>query len=140
MPRRLVEDFLYPDLTYKIRGLMYKIHKTLGSGHKENIYCNALEREFTLQKIQFDREKVLPVVYETVKVGIYRPDFLVEDKLILEIKAVSFLPQEFERQLSYYLRGTIYKLGLLVNFGNRSLIIKRMIWDKARQPNQLKSA
>jgi GxxExxY protein len=142
MTKRLVKDFLYPDLTYKIRGAMYKVHKTLGSGHKESVYHKALAKEFELQKITYETEKTLPVVYEGVKVGNYKPDFVVDNKVLVELKAVPFLSIQAERQLSYYLKGTSYKLGLLVNFGDNSLFIKRMVWDKARQRqhNQPKSA
>lgn len=134
-----VEDFLYERLTYRIRGAMYKVHKTLGSGHKESIYHQALAKEFKLQKIPYKTEKALPVIYEGVKVGTYRPDFIVDDKVLIELKAVPFLPIQAERQLSYYLKGTNYKLGFLVNFGENKLVIKRKIWDKGRR-NQLESA
>ena len=135
MPKRLVENFLYSDLTYKIRGTMYKVHQTLGSGHKESVYHKALAKEFELQGISYKTEQTLAVIYENVKVGNYRPDFIVDDKVLIELKAVPFLPMQAERQLSYYLRGTAYKLGLLVNFGAKSLVIKRKIWDQAR-PNR----
>lgn len=139
MSKKLVKDFLYQDLTYKIRGAMYKVHKTLGSGHKEGVYHRALAAEFDLQKISYETEKVLPVIYEGVKVGSYKPDFVVADKVLVELKAVPFLPIQAERQISYYLKGTSYRLGLLVNFGSNSLTIKRMIWDIARR-NQRESA
>lgn len=130
--KKFVDDFLYPELTYKIRGAMYKVHKTLGSGHKESVYCKALEQELKLQGIPFETEKTIPVVYEGVKVGNYRPDFVIDGKVLIELKATPILPMQAERQLSYYLRGTEYKLGLLVNFGSNSLTIVRKIWDKAR--------
>lgn len=133
MLKRLVKDFLYPDLTYKVRGAMYKVHKILGSGHKENIYHKALEKELSLQEIPYKIEKTLPVIYEGIKVGNYKPDFIVDDKLLIEIKAVPFLSKQAESQLSYYLRGTDYKLGLLVNFGSLQLEIRRRIWDKGRR-------
>ena len=142
MSKKLVKDFLYGDLTYKIRGAMYKVHKTLGSGHKETVYHKALIAEFELQKLSYKTEKTMPVVYEGTKVGNYKPDFIVDDKVLIELKAVPFLPIQAERQLSYYLRGTQYRLGLLVNFGSDSLVIKRKVWDKGRQRqhNQLNSA
>ena len=140
MKKKLVDDFLYSDLTYRIRGAMFKVHKTLGSGHKEGVYSKALAKEFELQHISYKREKTIPVVYEGVKVGNYKPDFIVEDKVLVELKALPFLPRQAESQLAYYLKGTLYKLGLLVNFGAKSLFIKRMVWDKARQRNQPKSA
>lgn len=132
MPKRFVKDFLYPDLTYKIRGILFKISSTLGSGYKESVYHKAMEKEFTLQNLPFEAEKSLAVVYEGVIVGSYRPDFIVDDKVLIEIKAVPVLPSQAESQLSYYLRGTTYKLGLLVNFGSKSLVIKRRVWDNAR--------
>ena len=138
MPKRIVNDFLYPALTYKIRGAMYKVHQTLGSGHKESVYHKALEQEFKLQNITFKTEKSVPVVYKGIKVGDYRPDFIVEDKVLIELKALPILPIQAEKQLSYYLRGTPYKLGLLANFGSKSLVIKRRVWDKGRR-NQPKS-
>lgn len=139
MVKRLVDKFLYGDLTYKIRGAMFKVHRTLGSGHKEGIYHKALEKEFALQNIPFRTEVTLAVVYEGERVGNYRPDFIVDDKVLIELKALPILPIQAARQLSYYLRGTEYRLGLLVNFGASSLVIKREIWDRNRL-NRLKSA
>ena len=135
MPKRIVDNFLYPELTYKIRGAMFKVHQVLGSGHKEKIYSKALEQELKLQELEFKTEKNLAVIYKGVSVGNYRPDFIVEEKVLIELKAMTVLPIQAERQLSYYLRGTTYKVGLLVNFGSSSLIIIRKIWDKGR-PNQ----
>jgi len=136
--KRKVKDFLYEDLTYRIRGALYKVHKILGSGHKESVYHKALSQEFKLQGISFTTEKTLSVIYEGIKVGNYKPDFIVEDKVLIELKAVSILPIQAEKQLAYYLRGTPYQLGLLVNFGAESLEIRRRIWSN--QSNQQKSA
>lgn len=142
MPKKLVDNFLYADMTYRIRGAMYKVHQTLGSGHKEGVYHKALEEEFRLRGIPFNSEEILAVAYQGVKVGIYKPDFIVDDKVLIELKALPILPAQAERQLSYYLRGTDYKLGLLVNFGSSSLVIIRKIWDKNRlnQSKSVKSA
>lgn len=138
MPDKLVTHFLYGDLTYKIRGALYKVHRTLGSGHKEGVYQKSVAKQFELDDISFKREVILPVLYEGVKVGTYIPDFIVDDKVLIELKALPILPFQAERQLSYYLRGTDYKLGLLVNFGASSLVIRRKIWDQNQQ-NQQKS-
>lgn len=132
IPKKKV-DLLYEDLTYKVRGAMFAVHKELGPGHKESVYKKALAKELTEQDIPFETEKVLDVVYKDEKVGVYRPDFIIDDKVIIEIKAVSFLPRGAETQMSYYLRGTKYKLGLLVNFGSRRLDIRRRIYDTSRQ-------
>lgn len=125
-----MEDYLYKDLTYKIIGCAYKVHRELGSVHKEIVYQRALAKEFIDCGLKFEREKILEVRYSEVKVGVYKPDFLIEEKVILEIKALGFLPKNSEIQLSYYLRGSGYKIGLLVNFGMQSLEVKRRIYDK----------
>ena len=128
MNKRKVKDFLYEDLSYNIRGCVFKIYNILGFGHKENVYQKALETEFAKLKIDFRKEKVLPVIYEGKKIGIYKPDFIVENKIIIEIKAVPFMSRNYETQLTYYLKGTNYKLGFLINFGSQKLDIKRRVW------------
>ena len=127
-----VGKLLYEDLTYRIRGAIFTVHKALGPGHKESIYQKALVKEFELNDIPYTKEKALDVMYKDEKVGIYRPDFIVDEKVIIEIKAVPFLPKDAEVQMSYYLRGTNYKLGLLVNFGSRKIDIRRRIYDIPR--------
>lgn len=128
----LGKKLLYEQLTYKIRGAIFAVYQGLGSGYKESVYQKALAKEFTLRRIPFVREKVLDVIYKEEKVGVYRPDFIVDDKVIIEIKALEYLPLEAKKQLDYYLRGTDYKLGLLVNFGPK-LSITRWVYDTARQ-------
>lgn len=120
-------DLLYEELSYKVRGAMIEVHKTLGSGHKETVYHRALAEEFKKRDINFCEEKPIDVVYNDKKVGTYKPDFIVEDKIIVEIKAVSFMPRNFEEQLTHYLKGTKYKLGFLANFGGRRIIVKRRV-------------
>lgn len=128
------KKLLYGDLTYKIRGAMFAVHKALGSGHKEIVYQMALAREFQLANIPFVIEKILDIIYRDKKVGTYRPDFVVDDKVIIELKAVSFLTRDTEVQMSYYLRGSNYSLGLLVNFGSRRLEIRRRIYTIRANP------
>lgn len=128
MNKKRVPNFLYEELSYKIRGCVFKVYNTLGFGHKEKIYREALETEFKNSGINFDKEKALPVIYNGKKVGIYKPDFIIDNKIIVEIKAVSFMPKHNETQLTYYLRGTNYKLGFLINFGSHKLDICRRVW------------
>jgi len=111
------KKLLYGDLTYKIRGAMFAVHTALGPGHKESLYQKALAKEFEARGIPFIREEALSISYRDEKIGVYRPDFIVEDRVIVEIKAVPMLVRHSEVQISYYLRGTGYELGLLVNFG-----------------------
>lgn len=126
-------DLLYGDLTYKVRGAMVNVHKILGSGHKESVYHKALAAEFQGQEINFTEEKAIPIKYENVKVGVYRPDFVIDDKIIVEIKAVSFLSRNYLEQMKHYLCGSDYRLGLLVNFGSRRVDIRRIVYDRARK-------
>ena len=71
-------------------------------------------------------------MFKGKKVGIYEPDFVVDNKIIIEIKSVLNMPKVFENQLYYYLKGTSYKVGYLVNFGNEHIDIRRRIYDKVR--------
>lgn len=121
-------DFLYKDLTYKIIGALFEVHKNLGPVHKENIYHEAIKIELGLQGISFVEEKILEVKYKAKKIGVYRPDFIIDDKVILEIKAVPILTKTIVDQMYYYVRGSKYKLALLANFGTSKLGIKRRIY------------
>jgi len=130
----MVKDLLYKDLVYKIQGVLFEIYKTIGAGFKESIYQNAIEKELNIQEIRFEKERSLKIKYKEKLVGTYRPDFIVEDKVILEIKAVPEMPTYFEVQLFNYLKATDYKLGLLVNFGSeKGVDIRRRIYDRARK-------
>jgi GxxExxY protein len=122
------KKLLYEDLTYKIRGALYEVHKALGPVHKETVYHNAIAIELKHLKIPFETEKVLKVTYRGETVGIYKPDFIIDDKVILEIKAVSTIAKAMLDQIYYYVRGSKYRLVLLANFGARRLEIKRKIY------------
>lgn len=123
-------NLLYEELAYKIRGAVFQVYNTLGFGHKESVYAKALSIEFNKKTLPFEREKRLDIVYDGKSVGIYRPDFVIADSIILEIKSLEFMPTHVEKQLIYYLKGTNYRVGLLVNFGGVRLVIKRKIWGK----------
>jgi len=105
-----------------------RVHKELGPIHKEVIYQKSLEKALLDESLKVDREVRLPVKFEELIVGTYIPDFVVEDKILLELKALEFLPKGAEIQLSYYLKATGYKIGLIFNFGSRSLQVKRRIY------------
>ena len=127
------DKLLYSDLTYKIRGCIFHVYNTLGFGHKELVYHKALSIEFTKNDITFKEEMPITVYYEKQKVGVYRPDFIIEDKVLIEIKAIPFMGKDPEIQMIYYLKGTRYKLGLLINFGSNKLDIRRKIWTGSAQ-------
>jgi len=130
------KTLLYKDLTYKIRKCIFEVDNKIGKGHKELIYKNALAEELSKAKIEYKREPSIEIKYDNKLVGIYRPDFLIEDKVILEIKAKRSITNEDEYQAFSYLRATKYKLLLLVNFGFEKLEIKRIINEKNNNPRQ----
>lgn len=121
------QKLIYADITYKVRGAVFTVYNQLGHGHKEQVYQKALEREFMEIDLPFKREASLNVSYKNEIVGNYRPDFTIDDKIIIELKAVEFMPKTFETQLLHYLKTTGYQLGLLVNFGAPCLTIKRLV-------------
>lgn len=122
-------DLLYSDLTYKVRGAAFETYNTLGFGHKELVYQRALAQELTTRNVNYQREPKLNVQYKGEKVGLYIPDFLVENKIIIELKSLEFMPPNLMTQLVNYLKGTGYKLGLLINFGTDKIQIYRKIWS-----------
>ncbi len=120
---------LYEELTYKIRNSLFNVKKELGGGHKEIVYQKSLAIEFEKNGLEFSREKHITIEYQGKKVGTYVPDFIVENKVILELKALPFTSSTEKKQLWTYLKGSSYKLALLANFGPKELIIERIIHD-----------
>lgn len=131
------DSLLYRDLTYRIRQALFEVRKNLGFGHKESVYAEAIAAEFVLQKIPFSREVRIPIQYRGKKVGTYIPDFVIDNAVILELKALPFTGAKEKRQLWTCLKGSSYKLGLLVNFSSSDLEISRVVYDKARDPSAL---
>src|SRR3989344_5094926 len=122
-----VKNFLHEDLSYKIRGACFNVHNTLGGGHKEGIYQKALALELEKCNIKFEREKSLDISYQAKKIGVYRPDFLINEQIVVELKAVDFVPKDYEVQLLHYLKSTKLPLGFLINFGPKKVEVRRRI-------------
>lgn len=120
-------EVLYKELSYKIVGCFYKAYNTLGPGHKEDIYQKAIGIEFENNGIKYVAKKKLTIEYDGKKIGTYEPDFIVDNKVIVEIKSVLNMPKVFEKQLYYYLKASGYRLGYLVNLGADSIDIRRRI-------------
>jgi len=129
-------DILHKELSYELQGAFMEIRNILGPGHKEVVYQNALVEEFLAKKIVFEKEKSIRIFSpKTGKVtGHYRVDFLVDGKIIVEIKAVDLIPKNFIDQLFSYLRNSEYELGYFVNFKSPKLYIKRIIYTNDRKP------
>ena len=122
---------LYEELTEKIIGAAIEVHRILGPGLLESTYQAALAHEFYLRSIQFKQEVALPVEYKGVKLGKekYRVDFIVSEKVILEIKAVTEMHPIFTAQTLTYMKHAKLKVGLLINFHVDILVdgLKRLI-------------
>lgn len=104
-------------LTEQIIGAAIEVHRELGPGVLESAYAACLAREFELRGLRFRREVVLPVEYKGVRIDCgYRLDFVVEEKVVLEVKAVERVLPVHEAQLLTYLRLSGYRIGLLINF------------------------
>lgn len=126
------KDFLYKELSYKVVGCFYDVFNELGPAHKEQIYHEALKVSFDDNKIPYKDEPRIKIQFKGRNIGVYEPDFIIEDKIIVEIKSVLNMPKVFEKQLYYYLKGTEYKVGYLVNFGCEDIDIRRRIYELAR--------
>jgi GxxExxY protein len=126
----LTQEHLYSDLTYKIIGVAMTVHSTLGPGHPEEIYQKALEYELRDNKIPFENQKAISILYKGCQVGLRYLDFLVDDKVILEIKSVNQLEVLHEWQVLSYFAATPYEVALLINFGKPKLEYKRMLPSK----------
>ena len=116
--------------TYKIIGAALEVHKELGCGFLEAVYQEALGREFSLQRIPNKAQPIIDILYKEVLLEKkYQPDFICYDEVIVEIKAVSSLSGVEEAQLINYLKATGLKVGLLINFGSKSLEHKRFVYN-----------
>lgn len=123
----------YPESTYpfskitqQIIGIGIKIHKQIGPGFREKYYQRAMYLEFQKVQIKFDREKKISLIYDKIILGYHIIDFVVENKIVVEIKSINGLTDVEIGQLTSYLRLTKCQIGLLLNFGKPQLEIKRI--------------
>jgi GxxExxY protein len=113
-------------LTHKIIGCAMQVHRILGNGFQEVIYQRALAIEFDFQKIGFQREKEMDIFYREQNIGTRRVDFFVEQKIMVELKAIEQILDVHKAQAINYCEAYFIKHGLLINFGGRSLEFKRV--------------
>lgn len=116
----------YPELSYILNGFLYKIHNNLGRFCRERQYGDALEAELKNIGIIYQREVAVPLIYENQDLGGNQADFLVDGKILIELKAKQFTTADDFAQVLRYLKASNLKLGLLVNFRNRYLRIRRI--------------
>ncbi len=121
------EEYPLSDLTGKIIGCAMEVHKHLGNGFQEVIYQRALAIEMTSQGLSFSREHEMEIYYKGESIGLRRVDFFVDEKVMVELKAVVQLEDVHLAQAINYLEAYGLKIGLLINFGNTSLQFKRVM-------------
>ncbi|KKT26173.1 MAG: hypothetical protein UW11_C0020G0009 [Parcubacteria group bacterium GW2011_GWA2_43_9b] len=131
-------ELLYKELTYKIRGACFNVYNELGGLFREKIVDRALTEELLERGLKVDNQKRIDIYYKDKKIGTYVPDKIVNDEILLEIKCKPILNRNDEEQFWKYLKGTKYRLGLLINFGAQNLEIKRIICDQARNNKSTK--
>jgi len=120
-------ELLYKELTEKIIGALFEVFNNLGPGLSEIIYKRAVMEELNRVKLEFKVEKNVPIFYKRKRLGLYRLDFIIEEKVILELKVKSEIELIDEAQIITYLKSTGYRIGILANFGSKKLEFKRFI-------------
>ncbi len=127
-----MKEQIQDDLTYKIIGCAMKVHSYLGNGFQEVIYQRALEIEMTNQGVDFAREVEMPIFYDNKNIGSRRVDFVVANEIVVELKAIILLEDVHLAQGLNYLVAYKMDKGLLINFGAKSLEIKRLRHPRGR--------
>lgn len=133
-----METYKHADITEKVIGCAMRVHSYLGNGFQEVIYQRCLTIEFTEAGLCFERELEMPIYYGDTEVGTRRVDFLVEDNVLVELKALSEKISDVHKaQILNYLRAYNLEIGLLLNFGNKSLEFKRFILSPKKSAKSL---
>lgn len=120
-------EVAYPELSYKLVGILFDVYNSLGSGHKERYYCNAISTALLNSGINFKKELYVPLFYKEKRVGYYFIDFLIEDKIVLETKAGDRFNKRNIDQILGYLKSSNLKLGILANFTSDGIKFKRIL-------------
>ncbi|MFP3897612.1 MAG: GxxExxY protein [Anaerolineales bacterium] len=111
------DKVLHREISYRVMGAVFEVHNALGPGFAERIYEEALAQELMVRAIPFTRQQEVAVRYKGHVVGTHRLDLLIDEKIVLELKAVSALNDALKQQTLSYLKAAGLKLGILINFG-----------------------
>lgn len=130
------KEYKYSDITSQIIGAAMEVHRQLGNGFQEVIYQRALEIEMASRNLTFDREYVMPIYYKGQQIGTRRVDFLINGNISVELKALISIEDVHLAQAINYLEAYDLEVGLLINFGARSLEFKRLNNKSFKQQNQ----
>lgn len=118
---------IYPELSYKLTGLMFGAHNELGRFCKEKQYGDLLELKLEKEKIKYEREKEIPISCKDGEIKGNKVDFCIEDKILIDLKAKKFILKDDYFQMKRYLKAAGFKLGLIVNFRDTHLKPKRIL-------------
>lgn len=133
MEKYINKKYYKSDITGKVIKCSQKVHGILGNGFQEVIYQRALEIELEKSGLKFEREKEMDIIYDKVLVGYKRVDFLVDEDIMIELKALTKIEDVNIAQLINYIEAYKVKVGLLINFGSKSLEVKRYIKSRDNQ-------
>jgi GxxExxY protein len=128
------KHYKHSDITGKVIGAAMKVHSTLGNGFQEVIYQRALAIEMVQQGLSFQRELEMQIYYAGQEIGTRRADFFVEGKVMVELKALTALEDVHLAQALNYLEAYGLEVGLLINFGAKSLEYRRVVNSKKKSP------
>jgi GxxExxY protein len=127
-------EFLYKEESYVIRGGAFEIYKQFRNRHKEVIYQRALIEYLGAKGLEIEKEKQIPIYFQSKKVGIYVPDIVVNNLIFVELKCKPRITRDDVKQFWYYLKCSSYKVGYLINFGSSNGVqIIRRVYDTARE-------
>jgi GxxExxY protein len=121
-------DVVYKELSYQIMAAVFEVYNTLGFGFLEKVYERALLKELCLRGIPVETQKEIKVFYKGDEIGTYFADLVVNDEILLELKAVESLNNIHKAQVLNYLKATGFKLGLLINFGRERVEYERLVF------------
>ena len=127
MPKNLINNLIHPELSYQLVGILFDVYNTIGPGFQEKYYYRAIREAFKIKNIKFKEQLFIPLKYGDVSIGRYYIDFIVEDKIALEIKKGDKFTKTNIEQLYAYLKATNLKLGILVNFTSDGIKFKRIV-------------
>jgi len=123
---------VYPELSYKIIGVAFKVFNALQYGHRENYYQKAIELELAKQRIKYEKQKLVSLNYDGYKIGRYYLDFIIDDKIVVELKVLSSYRYKNIRQVLEYLLETNKKLAILIYFTKEGVRYRRIINPKVK--------
>jgi len=120
-------ELIYPQLSYEVIGLLYDVYNELGFGHKEKIYQKAFEQLLAKKNIRFSREAYFPIEFQGKLLSKYFFDFIIDNKIVLELKVAKDFYEQDINQLLSYLKYKKYRLGILVVFSKEELKYRRIV-------------